>query len=96
MKPGPATSTLAMSVVGAQLLGERLGELARLLAGVLRQHHGGVGRHVAVAASRGGSTTMRDEVEAAREPRPAPRPARADAADIANSAACTEVIDIAS
>ena len=34
--------------VGAQLCGDRLGQLARLLAGILRQHHGGVGRHVAV------------------------------------------------
>ena len=32
----------------AQLSGDRLGELARLLAGGLGEHHRGVGRHVAV------------------------------------------------
>ena len=39
---------LRHQVVGAQLFGDRLGQLARLLAGVLGQHHGGIGRHVAV------------------------------------------------
>jgi hypothetical protein len=34
--------------LGGELLGERLGERPRLQAGVLGQHHGGVGRHVAV------------------------------------------------
>ena len=32
----------------AKLLGNGFGELARLLAGILGQHHGGVGRHVAM------------------------------------------------
>ncbi len=49
MKPGPATSTLAISVVGAQLFGDQLSQLARLLACVLREHHRGIGRHVAMA-----------------------------------------------
>ena len=49
MKPGPATSTLAISVVGAQLFGDQLGQLARLLARILGQHHRGIGRHVAMA-----------------------------------------------
>ena len=48
MKPGPATSTVGDEIVGAKLFGNRLGQLARLPAGVLGQHHGGVGRHVAV------------------------------------------------
>ena len=34
---------------GAQCLGNGVGQFARLLAGVFRQHHRGVGRHVAVA-----------------------------------------------
>ena len=49
MKPGPATSTWRYLVVGAQFVGDALGQLARLLAGVLRQHHRGIGRHVAMA-----------------------------------------------
>src|ERR1700733_14239562 len=34
--------------IGAQFFGNRLGELARLAAGVLGQHHGGVGGNVAM------------------------------------------------
>jgi hypothetical protein len=59
--------------VGAQLFGNRLGELARLLACILRQHHGGIGGHVAVRGvarrldddaglvDAGGQQTVRDQ-----------------------------------
>ena len=39
---------LGDQLVGAKLFGDRFGEFARLLAGILGQHHGGVGRHVAM------------------------------------------------
>ena len=48
MKPGPATSTFGDLVVGAQPVGNRFGQFARLLAGVLGEHHCGIGRHVAM------------------------------------------------
>ncbi len=35
-------------IVRAQLFGELLGEIARLCPGFLGEHHGGVGRHVAM------------------------------------------------
>ena len=48
MKPGPATSTLATSSIGAQFVGDRFGKLARFAAGVLGQHHGSIGGDIAV------------------------------------------------
>ena len=48
-KPGPATATLGDVGVGAQRGGERLGECARVLAGRLGQHHGGIGGEIAMA-----------------------------------------------
>ena len=48
MKPGPATSTLAIEAIGAQLFGNGFGQFARLAAGVLGQHHRRIGRHVAM------------------------------------------------
>ena len=48
MKPGPAMSTFVNHRVGAKFRGQRIGQVARLFAGVLGEHHRGVGRHVAV------------------------------------------------
>ena len=48
MKPGPATSTLSISGSARSFSAIGVGELARLLAGILGEHHGGVGRHVAM------------------------------------------------
>src|SRR6185312_8998014 len=45
---GPGDVDLHHHVVGGQRRGDGVGELARLLAGVLGEHHGSVGRHVAV------------------------------------------------
>ena len=39
---------LADQIVGAKLFRNRFREFARLLAGILGQHHGGIGRHVAM------------------------------------------------
>ena len=46
---GPRDVDLRDQRLGAQRPGDGVGEFARLLTGVLRQHHGGIGRHVAVA-----------------------------------------------
>ena len=35
-------------VIGTQASADRVGKLARLLAGILGQHHGGIGGHVAM------------------------------------------------
>ena len=48
MKPGPATSTLATRSSARSLSGDRFGKLARLAAGILGEHHGGIGRDVAM------------------------------------------------
>jgi hypothetical protein len=53
----------------AAAAGQRLGDVARLHAGGLGQHHRRIGRHVAMAASRGGSTvTARDRAPRAAFP----------------------------
>ena len=48
MKPGPAISTFATRSLGAKLRRNDFGELARLFTGLLGEHHGDVGCHVAV------------------------------------------------
>ena len=45
---GPRDVDLGNLVVGAQPLGDGFSQFARLLAGVFRQHHCGIGRHVAM------------------------------------------------
>ena len=47
MNPAPATSTLASNIV-TQLVGDLLSQFARLLARLLREHHGGIRREVPV------------------------------------------------
>jgi hypothetical protein len=46
---GPGDLDGSHQIVGAQFFRDFIGELARLRLGVLGQHHGGVGRHVAMA-----------------------------------------------
>ena len=49
MKPGPAISVLVISGRFSKLGGDLLGQVARLQAGVLGQHHRRVGGEIAVA-----------------------------------------------
>ena len=48
MKPGPATSVLSTCWIAQKLLRDQHREFARILASVLRKHHRGVGRKIAV------------------------------------------------
>ena len=48
IKPGPATSTTAIKIVRAQFRSDQFGEVARFGLGFFRQHHRGIGRHIAM------------------------------------------------
>ena len=48
MKPGPAMSTEATFASLRSFGGNAFGKLARLLAGILRKNHRGVGGHIAM------------------------------------------------
>ena len=60
MKPGPATSTVAIRSSCAQFCRDRFGEIARLLAGSLASTIAALVAMSPCAGSRGGSTTTRD------------------------------------
>ena len=70
----PGDIDLGDNGVATQFVGNGFGQFARLLAGIFRQHHGGIGRHVAMAGS------LDQQRTSPRQHRPAVR-RRADAGE---------------